>query len=85
MDNQKLRRNVARLLRAHRGEHNMSFADYGRESGVSPKTIEKLSQSKGNPTIKTLEKIARYMGIEMQDLMFNEDLPISKLSKGRFP
>lgn len=53
-------------------EHNLSVRQVSRLTGISTSTIEKVMREDSNPTIRTLNKIAKGLNIPITDL-FTDD------------
>jgi len=51
-----------------REEKNMSQRELSRNSGVMQAEISKIEQGKGNPTVSTLQKLAKSLGRTMASL-----------------
>lgn len=49
-------------------EKNISKEELSKKAGVAPGIVYKLRKFKGNPTLKTLDKIAKALNISLEDL-----------------
>lgn len=58
-----------RLLRTWRERRGWSLRELGKRSGVSYVTIQKVETGTMNPTVATLSKLARALGITARDLL----------------
>lgn len=56
------------LLRSWRERRGWSLRELGERSGVSYVTIQRIEAGRMSPTVGTLEKLARALGIEARDL-----------------
>lgn len=50
---------------ALRAQHNHSQASLAAATKLSTRTIYELENGRGNPTLRTLERIADYFGLEL--------------------
>ena len=57
--------NVSTILKERRAALNISQQDLSEMSGVSLATIKDLERGIGNPSLKTLERIATVLGLEL--------------------
>ena len=57
--------NVSTILKERRAALNISQQDLSEMSGVSLATIKDLERGLGNPSLKTLERIATVLGLEV--------------------
>lgn len=57
-----------RLLRTWRERRGWSLRELGKRSGVSYVTIQKVETGTMSPTVATLSKLARALGITARDL-----------------
>ena len=57
--------NVSTILKERRAALNISQQDLSEMSGVSLATIKDLERGLGNPSLKTLERIAVVLGLEI--------------------
>jgi len=80
MDDLVLRQNVAKFIRMYIGREHTSLRKYSKKVGVHYKTLETLSQGRGNPRLSTFIKIAKSANISLNDLFF-KDWDIYKLPK----
>lgn len=56
---------VSTILKERRAALNISQQDLSEMSGVSLATIKDLERGLGNPSLKTLERIATVLGLEV--------------------
>ena len=57
--------NVSTILKERRAALNISQQDLSEMSGMSLATIKDLERGLGNPSLKTLERIATVLGLEV--------------------
>lgn len=57
--------NVSTILKERRAALNISQQDLSEMSGVSLATIKDLERGLSNPSLKTLERIATVLGLEV--------------------
>jgi transcriptional regulator with XRE-family HTH domain len=55
-------------IRQLRTERGLSQAKLAVVAGMDPATLNRLEQGKGNPNLKTLERVAGALGVEVVDL-----------------
>jgi transcriptional regulator with XRE-family HTH domain len=55
-------------IRQLRMERGLSQAKLAVTAGMDPATLNRLEQGKGNPNLKTLERVADALGVEVVDL-----------------
>lgn len=60
---------LGKNIHYHRGKKKMSLDTLAKRSGVSKSMLSQIEQDKTNPTIVTVWKIARALGLTVQDLM----------------
>ena len=63
-------------LRRMRTEAGLTQVGLAKASGVDRATINKIEQRRRNPTIETLEKLARAMGVEISDFFPKVQAPL---------
>ena len=56
---------VSAILKERRAALNISQQDLSEMAGVSLATIKDLERGMGNPSLKTLERIATVLGLEL--------------------
>jgi transcriptional regulator with XRE-family HTH domain len=56
-------------MRQLREEKGLSQAQAAVRAGMDPSTWNRLEQGKGNPNLKTLERVADALGVEVADLL----------------
>ena len=61
----KLGKNIKRI----REQKNMSQGDICREVGFDRAQMSNIESGKGNPTLATIEKIARALGVTSDELL----------------
>jgi len=55
-----------KVIMAQKGINNLQLSD---KTGIDLREISKYRNLKGNPTIKTMEKIAMALGVNVKDLL----------------
>jgi len=58
-------REIGNALRVRRGFLNLRQEDLAEMSGVTVKTIHLVESGNGNPSVKTLEKLALILGMDL--------------------
>ena len=56
-------------IMTERKKHGMSLEDLAEKSGVSKSMLSQIEQEKTNPTVITVWKISRALGVDVQQLM----------------
>ena len=56
---------ISTILKERRAALNISQQDLSEMAGVSLATIKDLERGLGNPSLKTLERIATVLGLEL--------------------
>jgi transcriptional regulator with XRE-family HTH domain len=56
-------------IRQLRNEKGLSQAKLAVRADMDPATLNRLEQGKGNPNLKTLERVAEALGVEVTDLL----------------
>ncbi len=62
-------------IRELRNSKGVSQARLAITAGMDPATLNRLEQGKGNPNIKTLEKLAEALGVRVVELL-EEEAPL---------
>ncbi|HEX4815957.1 MAG TPA: XRE family transcriptional regulator [Nonomuraea sp.] len=60
---------VARNLRARRADRGMTLAELAERSGVSRRMITLVEKGEGNPSLATVERLARALGVSFAALI----------------
>lgn len=60
---------VARNLKRFRAAQQLSIGELARRSGLSKQTISSIEAGRGNPTVDTLEDLARTLGVSVRALV----------------
>lgn len=60
---------VAENIRRFRRERELSLGDLARRTGISKQTLSKIEVGQGNPTVGTLEAIARGLGVNLAAML----------------
>jgi len=56
-------------IRQLRNDKGLSQAKLAVAAGMDPATLNRLEQGKGNPNLRTLERVADALGVEVADLL----------------
>jgi transcriptional regulator with XRE-family HTH domain len=59
-------------IRELRNLKGVSQARLAVTAGMDPATLNRIEQGKGNPNLKTLEKLAQALGVGVTDLLEEE-------------
>jgi len=65
-------------IRRLRNEKGLSQAKLAVRADMDPATLNRLEQGKGNPNLKTLERVAEALGVEVADLLGKARRPPSR-------
>jgi transcriptional regulator with XRE-family HTH domain len=60
---------LATALHRHRAVHNMSLGDLSRVTGVSKTNLARLEAGEGNPSLETLWRLGRALGLSIGQLL----------------
>lgn len=81
-----LSRRLAHALLHHRQTHNQSLGDLSRAAGLSKTSLMRLEAAEGNPSLETLWRLGRAMGLSVGQLLeASEPAPTRLLKKGEGP
>ncbi len=64
---------IGQWIHQYREENQLSMADFAKKTGVSKASIGFLEKGSSNPTTKTLTKIAKALGITVQEMLDHID------------
>jgi transcriptional regulator with XRE-family HTH domain len=64
-------------IRQLRTERGLSQAKLAVMADMDPATLNRLEQGKGNPNLRTLERVADALGVEVADLLGKASAPLS--------
>lgn len=64
-----LARRVGRAVQAHRTAHDQSLGDLSRASGLSKTILARIERGEGNPSMETLWRLARALGVPLSTLL----------------
>jgi transcriptional regulator with XRE-family HTH domain len=79
-------RRLADALRRHRERHHQSLGDLSRATGLSKTSLLRLEAGEGNPSLETLWRLARAMGVSVGQLLeAPEPVPTRVLRGGDGP
>jgi transcriptional regulator with XRE-family HTH domain len=67
---------VSRNIQRIRTERELSLGELARRAGVSKQTLSKIEQGLGNPTIGTLEEVARALSVRISGLLTEWGTPV---------
>jgi transcriptional regulator with XRE-family HTH domain len=60
---------MGRRLKKLRMEHNMSRAELAERAGISREYVRKLEAGSYDPTVGTLQKLAKALGVKLAALL----------------
>ena len=60
---------LAKYVKAYRIKNNLTQSDLANGTGVSKETIGLIERVKTNPSLKTMRRLAQFMGITVPDLL----------------
>ncbi|WP_323787733.1 helix-turn-helix transcriptional regulator [Psychroserpens sp.] len=60
---------IGKRIRAFRKEQKMTQLDLGIKSDIEENAIQRLETGRTSPTVKTLFKVAKGLGVEVRELM----------------
>lgn len=81
-----LSRRLAETLARHRQAHNQSLGDLSRATGLSKTSLLRLEAGEGNPSLETLWRLGRAMGLSVGQLLeAPEPAPTRLLRSGDGP
>lgn len=60
---------LADALRTHRATHNQSLGDLSRITGLSKTSLARLEAAEGNPSLETLWRLGRALGLSIGQLL----------------
>lgn len=72
---------TARNVRRFRLERQFSIGELSRRSGLSKQTLSKVEQGTANPTVETLEAIAKALNLSTRRLLTEWGSPVMVLPK----
>jgi transcriptional regulator with XRE-family HTH domain len=70
-----LARRIGGVVRAHRIGQDRSLAELGRASGLSKTILARIERGDGNPSMETLWRISRALGLPLGALLAEDDGP----------
>ena len=73
MGNSDLNTSLSVGVSLYRKLHNLTAEECAQELGISKTTLVKIEQQRANPTLDTVELIARNMGIDPRALLGEAD------------
>ncbi len=73
---------AARNVRRFRNERQFSIGELSRRSGLSKQTLSKVEHGDANPTVETLEAVARALNLSVRRLLTEWGSPVMVLPKG---
>ncbi len=78
---------LGKLIYSLRWEHRMTMLDVTQKSGIMQEQLSPIENGKGNPTLRTLAKIAGAFDLKLSEffekLENNEILAVKKKAKAR--
>ena len=73
---------AARNVRRYRNERRFSIGELSRRSGLSKQTLSKVERGDANPTVETLEAVARALNLSVRRLLTEWGSPVMVLPRG---
>lgn len=70
-------------IRQLRNEKGLSQAKLAVMADMDPATLNRIEQGKANPNLKTIEKVAAALGVEVVDLFPKVQSPLPEAEQGR--
>jgi transcriptional regulator with XRE-family HTH domain len=70
-----LTRRLGRIIRAHRSERGLSLGALAREAGLSKSSLARIEADGGNPSVETLWRLSRALGLPLGDLLEDTAAP----------
>ena len=61
------------MLKAIRLERGLKQSEVAEKVGITQPTYSNIENGKRNPTVKTLRKIAKVLGVQISDLLDTEE------------
>lgn len=68
-------------IRELRQAKGLSQAKLAVTAGMDPATLNRIEQGKGNPNLKTLQRLAATLGVEVSDLLTRAEASPAQLEK----
>jgi len=68
LDLRAIRKNIAARVFLEMSEKGIQKEEFAKRADVSPGVIYQLRHQKGNPTLETLDKVAKALGITLGKL-----------------
>lgn len=62
-------RRLGRVVRGHRSDRGLSLGDLAREAGLSKSILARIEADGGNPSVETLWRISRALGLPLGALL----------------
>lgn len=60
---------LAKYVKAYRIKNNLTQSELANKTGISKETISLIERMKTNPSLDTMQRLARFMGITVPDLL----------------
>jgi transcriptional regulator with XRE-family HTH domain len=76
-------RRIGEVLRAHRVERGLSLGELSWRAGLSKSALARLESQGGNPSVETLWRLARALGLPLGSLLSEPPLPRVRLMRAR--
>lgn len=68
-----IHKNLSNHLRTFKKEHNLSLMEFSNHLGIGRTALQEYIQETGNPTLSTIEQIARGLGMTEAELLAAEE------------
>src|SRR3954447_21245457 len=74
---------IGAAMHTHRAERGMSLAELSRASGLSRTILARIESGAGNPSIETLWRVSRALGVPLGALLVEDQGPRVRLIPAR--
>lgn len=69
---------IGRVVRTYRTQQGLSQSELGRATGLSKTILAKIERGDGNPSIETLQRVARGLSVPLGALLAEDQAPRSR-------
>ena len=66
---------IGRVVRGYRTAQDLSLSELGRATGLSKTILAKIERGDGNPSIETLQRVARGLSVPLGALLAEDQAP----------
>ncbi|MGI8711622.1 MAG: helix-turn-helix domain-containing protein [Solirubrobacteraceae bacterium] len=74
---------IARVMRARRYVSGATLGELARASGLSKTILSRIENGHGNPSVETLFRIARALGLPLSALLAEDEAPRARVIRAR--